>query len=37
MQKIGMIHEGHLRENIKKWDIFEDEEIYGILKNDFEK
>lgn len=35
MQKIGMKHEGHLRQSIKKWDKFEDEEIYGILKSEF--
>ncbi len=35
MQKIGMTHEGHLREDKKRWDIFEDFEIYGILKDEF--
>ncbi|OHA04084.1 MAG: GNAT family N-acetyltransferase [Candidatus Sungbacteria bacterium RIFCSPHIGHO2_02_FULL_52_23] len=35
MQKIGMTHEGHLRQHTKKWGVYEDEEIYGILKSDF--
>jgi RimJ/RimL family protein N-acetyltransferase len=34
MQKIGMTHEGHLRQQVKKWDAFEDLELYGILKAD---
>ncbi len=34
MQKIGMHHEGSLRQDIKKWEKFEDIEIYGILRND---
>lgn len=35
MQKIGMKHEGHLRQNIKKWDKFEDLELYSILKDEY--
>lgn len=34
MQKIGMKHEGTLRQHAKKWDKFEDIECYGILVND---
>ncbi len=34
MQKIGMKHEGHLRQAIKKWGKFEDWEIYGILRGE---
>ena len=34
MQKIGMKHEGRLRQHIKKWDRFVDIECYGILVND---
>lgn len=37
MQKIGMKHEGCLRQEVKKWDNFEDLEVYGILKSDFFK
>ncbi len=36
MQKIGMKHEGHLRQAIKKWGKFEDMEIYSILRSDYE-
>ena len=35
MQKIGMKHEGCLRQHIKKWGKFEDLEAYGILKEEF--
>ncbi len=34
MQKIGMKHEGHQRGHIKKWEDFEDIELYGILRSD---
>ena len=34
MQKIGMKHEGHLRQDKKKWDKFEDMELYSILKSE---
>jgi [ribosomal protein S5]-alanine N-acetyltransferase len=34
LQKIGMTHEGRLRQHEKKWGICEDEELYGMLKND---
>ncbi|MFQ5738018.1 MAG: GNAT family N-acetyltransferase [Acidobacteriota bacterium] len=36
MRKIGMTHEAHLRESVKKWDRFEDLELYAILKSDYE-
>ncbi len=36
MQKIGMTYEGCLRQHVKKWDIFEDLEKYGLLKGDYE-
>ena len=35
--KIGMKHEGTFRQHVKKWDIFEDIELYGILKSDNSK
>ena len=35
LQKIGMQHEGRVRETILKWDKFEDIEIYGILRREF--
>jgi ribosomal-protein-alanine N-acetyltransferase len=34
MQKIGMSHEGHLRQAVMKWGKFEDLELYAILKED---
>ena len=33
MRKIGMEHEGTLRQHVKRWDAFEDSECYGILKS----
>lgn len=35
LQKIGMQHEGHLREHLKKWDKYEDVEKYGILRSEY--
>jgi RimJ/RimL family protein N-acetyltransferase len=37
MQKVGMQHEGKLRGHVRKWGIFEDIELYGILKEDWEQ
>jgi RimJ/RimL family protein N-acetyltransferase len=34
MQKIGMQHEGRLRQHVQKWDQFEDVEIYSLLRGD---
>jgi hypothetical protein len=34
MQKIGMRHEGRRRRHVKHWGVFEDLELYGILKDD---
>lgn len=34
MQKLGMLHEGRLRQHVRKWDAFEDLELYGILRAD---
>ena len=31
MLKIGMRREGTLRQHTKKWDQFEDVEVYGLL------
>lgn len=36
MQKIGMTHEGCLRQHIKKWDAYEDLECYGILRSEYQ-
>jgi ribosomal-protein-alanine N-acetyltransferase len=35
MQKIGMKHEGHLRQDGKKWDNYEDFETYAILRSEY--
>lgn len=35
LQKIGMIHEGRLRQQLKKWEVYEDLEHYGILKSEY--
>ncbi len=35
MQKIGMRHEGRLRQHTKKWEVYEDIEIYGILRSEY--
>jgi RimJ/RimL family protein N-acetyltransferase len=32
LQKLGMAHEGHLRQHVRKWDAFEDLELYAVLK-----
>ncbi len=37
MQKLGMVHEGTVKQHSKKWDVFEDLELYGIIKVDWEK
>jgi RimJ/RimL family protein N-acetyltransferase len=36
MQKLGMRHEGCLRQHVKKWDTFFDSEAYGILDSEFQ-
>ncbi len=35
MQKIGMVHEGTFRQDIKKWGKFEDIERYGLLASEW--
>ena len=35
IQKIGMTHEGHRPQHVRKWDHFEDLEIYGLLRSDY--
>jgi [ribosomal protein S5]-alanine N-acetyltransferase len=34
MQKVGMLHEGSLRQHTRKWERFEDIEIYAILRSE---
>ncbi|MDK2916343.1 MAG: hypothetical protein PWR25_900 [Euryarchaeota archaeon] len=35
MEKCGMVHEAHLREHVRKWGVFEDVEIWGILSDEW--
>jgi [ribosomal protein S5]-alanine N-acetyltransferase len=35
LQKLGMRHEGSLRDHVLKWGAFEDLEIYGILAGEW--
>ena len=35
MQKLGMLHEGRLRQHVRKWEDFEDIEVYGILRQEW--
>jgi ribosomal-protein-alanine N-acetyltransferase len=37
LKKIGMKHEGCQRQAFKKWGKFEDFELYGILRSEYEK
>jgi RimJ/RimL family protein N-acetyltransferase len=37
MMKVGMKYEGKRREHILKWGVFEDVELYGLLKSEFEE
>ena len=32
MQKLGMSHEGTRRKHVRKWEVFEDVELYGIVR-----
>lgn len=36
LRRIGMRHEGRLREHVKKWGEYLDLERYGILRSEFE-
>jgi RimJ/RimL family protein N-acetyltransferase len=35
MEKLGMVHEGTLRQDIYHWGAFEDVEVYGLLRADY--
>ena len=37
MQKLGMVHEGCARQHVKRWDRYEDLELYGILKEQWSR
>ncbi len=32
MEKCGMVHEGRFREHVRKWGIYEDVDVWGILR-----
>ncbi|MEJ2368093.1 MAG: GNAT family protein [Acidobacteriota bacterium] len=37
LQKLGMSHEGRLRQHVRKDDHYEDLEVYGILKREWSR
>jgi ribosomal-protein-alanine N-acetyltransferase len=37
MLKLGMTHEGHRRQHVIKWGVFDDMDLYGILRSEWEK
>jgi len=37
LRKLGMRHEGTLRQHVRKWDALLDLEVYGLLRADFGK
>jgi len=37
MQNLGMTHEGCRRQHVKKWENYEDLELYGILRSDWQR
>jgi len=36
LQKLGMAHEGRRRQHVQKWGAFEDLELYGMLRREWE-
>jgi [ribosomal protein S5]-alanine N-acetyltransferase len=37
LARLGMKQEGHLRQLIKKWDVFEDVLVWSILRDEFDR
>jgi ribosomal-protein-alanine N-acetyltransferase len=37
LQKLGFSHEGSRRQTVRKWEKFEDDELYGLLKQDWQQ
>jgi ribosomal-protein-alanine N-acetyltransferase len=37
LEKLGMVHEGTRKQHVLKWGLFEDLELMGILRADWEK
>ena len=36
LKKLGMFHEGTQRQHVMKWDVYEDMELMGILRAEWE-
>ncbi|MDD5418641.1 MAG: GNAT family N-acetyltransferase [Methanomicrobiaceae archaeon] len=36
MQKVGMAHEGRLRQHVRKWGVYEDVEVYGVVREEYD-
>ncbi len=36
LQKLGMKHEGCLRQHVRKWGAYEDVELYGIMASEWQ-
>ncbi len=36
MQKVGMRHEGTLRDHYRRWEVYESVEFYGVLRSEWE-
>jgi RimJ/RimL family protein N-acetyltransferase len=37
MEKLGMSHEGTRKQHVRKWEVFEDMELRGILRSEWMK
>lgn len=37
MRKLGMRYEGKLRQHVLKWGVFEDIELYGLLRDEWDQ
>lgn len=37
LEKLGMKHEGHLRQHIRKWEILEDIDLFGVLADGWDE
>src|SRR5699024_1578011 len=35
MEKVGLKYEGTLKQDVLRWDKYEDVDVYGLLKKDF--
>ncbi len=37
LQKLGMKYEGRLRQHVKKWSVYEDVVVYGLLRSEYDR